>query len=399
LQLRIPKSYTIQHLHPTLYHGTVLFLGLSLLLRLLRNHILVPFLFLPSIFLTRTQEHRRYMDHERSKVSTLCGDRITFFKLYTPDGAVLDAVEILHPENVRYLKNHIDEKSNKGNNCWLLWVNPNGGAYEHILEFLNKYSLEVGMSVLAFNYRGVGRSTGAPRVAADLVVDAETAFKYLIDQGVSSDKILIHGHSMGGGVGVEVRAKHPDGPIINDRSFSSLNDTVQSLVTREPFLGALLGGVIGFFLVGFAGGIATQCALNGALYGGLGAVVLGYIGTRHTKMLVPLISSALSLIGWHLHVSKCWKIIEGYKVVIYHQLDGLISHHRASLYNAIAVDSTTEKSGGQTSTNYVSLNYQYVENGRPIMHEHQMYHVFPLDTDPKDWKLIVNEAKRGLHII
>ena len=119
----------------------------------------------------------------------------------------------------------------------------------------------MGVSFLAFNYRGVARSMGTLETSDDLVTDGAAAIDYLLRQGVSSknisfyfvhsffsfaswtnyywhSKILLHGHSMGGAVATKIRAMYPDGPIINDRSFKSLNHVVLvwSPISSIPYL-------------------------------------------------------------------------------------------------------------------------------------------------------------------
>lgn len=69
------------------------------------------------------------------------------------EGVTLDAVIIEGPP--------LDEK-------WLIWHNANGVAYEQILEDLKFYSKELGVSVLCYNYRGVGQSTGSSNIPREL---------------------------------------------------------------------------------------------------------------------------------------------------------------------------------------------------------------------------------------
>ena len=45
--------------------------------------------------------------------------------------------------------------------------------------------------------------------------------QYLLRQGVAPSNVLLHGHSLGGAVAALLRQRQP-GPIIVDRSFSSL---------------------------------------------------------------------------------------------------------------------------------------------------------------------------------
>jgi hypothetical protein len=67
-------------------------------------------------------------------------------------------------------------------------------SYEYIVSIFIRsskvpYAGEVGVSFLAFNYRGVGRSQGMPEIADDLVTDGQAAMDYLLTQGVASKGI------------------------------------------------------------------------------------------------------------------------------------------------------------------------------------------------------------------
>ena len=50
----------------------------------------------------------------------------------------------------------------------------------------------MGVSFLAFNYRGVARSMGTLETSDDLVTDGAAAIDYLLRQGVSSKNISFY---------------------------------------------------------------------------------------------------------------------------------------------------------------------------------------------------------------
>lgn len=58
-----------------------------------------------------------------------------------------------------------------------------------------------GINVLAFDYRGYGRSTDAEPTERGVVDDAEAAYRFLRDSiGVPAERVVLHGHSLGGAV-------------------------------------------------------------------------------------------------------------------------------------------------------------------------------------------------------
>lgn len=59
-----------------------------------------------------------------------------------------------------------------------------------------------------------------PYSAKDLVDDGAATIEYLVRQGVDSKRIMLYGHSLGGGVVGELAAwRYPDVTRVHDRSF------------------------------------------------------------------------------------------------------------------------------------------------------------------------------------
>jgi hypothetical protein len=85
---------------------------------------------------------------------------------------------------------------------------------------------ELGVSIVGFNYRGVGNSKKIPTKYQDLVVDGISVVEYVMRKlQIPAEQIILHGHSLGGSVATKVasyfaRNKQYLG-LINDRSFSA----------------------------------------------------------------------------------------------------------------------------------------------------------------------------------
>ncbi|MFN0067009.1 MAG: alpha/beta hydrolase [Limisphaerales bacterium] len=108
----------------------------------------------------------------------------------------------------------------------------NGGNISHRLGL---YGLlhRLGLNVLAFDYRGYGRSEGRP-TEAGTYLDAEAASDWLEQRGFARGRIIAFGESLGGGVASELARRRPGlGGLVLQSSFTSIPDVGAE---RYPFL-------------------------------------------------------------------------------------------------------------------------------------------------------------------
>lgn len=116
---------------------------------------------------------------------------------------------------------------------YLIVFQPNSGHYEDTLAEAKKLGEELNKKVVLFNYRGVGESTGNATNAKDLVHDGRAICQMLMDKGIPASRIMLYGHSIGGGIATAVAAKNQDINLIIDRSFSSLSKAAQDIVSNK----------------------------------------------------------------------------------------------------------------------------------------------------------------------
>ena len=103
----------------------------------------------------------------------------------------------------------------------LLWCHGNAGNISHRLENLRAL-FHHGISVLIFDYRGYGQSTGVPSEAG-LYEDAMAGYDYLIHQRrISPERLIIFGRSLGSGVAGEVAVQRSAAGLIVEGSFPSI---------------------------------------------------------------------------------------------------------------------------------------------------------------------------------
>ncbi len=99
----------------------------------------------------------------------------------------------------------------------------NAGNISHRLDKLIIFRT-AGASVLLYDYRGYGRSSGSP-TELGTYRDAEAAYRWLTEvRGVPPGRIVLYGESLGCGVAVEMSLRHPSAALILESAFTSVPD-------------------------------------------------------------------------------------------------------------------------------------------------------------------------------
>ena len=203
------------------------------------------------------------------------------------DGASIDGAYWLHPGQ---------ETRPFAQQTWTLWFLANGEVYElNMPEYLHM-ATTLGTNLFLFNYRGVSQSRGKMVRCSDLVLDGLAALQYLTTSlQAQPDHILFFGRSLGGAVATLVRAQHP-GPIVNDRSFSSLTCAAQSVVSL---------------------------------------VCKSMLKQRVWLPLVVVRAIAAALVVLDLDVTEAWAGLSSPKLLVFHRKDEMIDYEHASLHKAL----------------------------------------------------------------
>lgn len=117
---------------------------------------------------------------------------------------------------------------------YVIWLNGIGADYEGKLADACVYADTVSANILVFNYRGNGDSTtNGPTKPKDLVTDTLAMITLLTERGVKPEDIVIHGYSLGGGVGALAAQETPGTSHINDRSYSSFSKAIKEFVSLK----------------------------------------------------------------------------------------------------------------------------------------------------------------------
>jgi uncharacterized protein len=118
---------------------------------------------------------------------------------------------------------------------WLLVCHGNAGNLSEFDRPVHYAGLrQLGLNLLAFDYRGYGESGGSPSEAG-LYRDADAAYRYLTNQrGVPANRIVIFGHSLGSAVAVDLASRVPSAGLILEGAFTSATDRGQELYPYIP---------------------------------------------------------------------------------------------------------------------------------------------------------------------
>jgi fermentation-respiration switch protein FrsA (DUF1100 family) len=118
----------------------------------------------------------------------------------------------------------------------LLWSHGNAGNIDSRREGVQAFARR-GLGVLAYDYRGYGKSTGSPHEAG-VYLDASAAFDSAVAAGRDPGTIVCFGESLGGAVSIDLATRRPCGAVVVVSAFTRLAD-----VGRRHYgpLGALAG--------------------------------------------------------------------------------------------------------------------------------------------------------------
>lgn len=114
----------------------------------------------------------------------------------------------------------------------LLYCHGNGGNISHRLEPLSFFH-SMGLSVLIFDYRGYGNSSGFA-TEKGTYLDAEAAYGFLLERGFKAENIVLYGKSLGANIAAHIAANRKVGGLIMESAFTSVMDMAESIYGFRP---------------------------------------------------------------------------------------------------------------------------------------------------------------------
>ena len=107
----------------------------------------------------------------------------------------------------------------------LVWSHGNGGNIAGRVEVLLELAAR-GFDVLAYDYRGYGKSEGHPSEAG-VYLDAEAAYDAEIQRGVPASRIVCFGESLGSAVSIHLATRRPCAAVVVVSPFTDLRDVAK----------------------------------------------------------------------------------------------------------------------------------------------------------------------------
>lgn len=119
----------------------------------------------------------------------------------------------------------------------LVWSHGNGGNIAGRVDVLLALA-DAGLAVLAYDYRGYGKSAGRPSEAG-VYLDALAAYDAVRADGVPAGRVIAFGESLGGAVSIRLATERPCAGVAVVATFTNL-----AAVARMHYgaLGAMAGG-------------------------------------------------------------------------------------------------------------------------------------------------------------
>ena len=104
----------------------------------------------------------------------------------------------------------------------ILYLHGNAGSLENRIHKINHFN-NININFLLLAWRGFSGNEGKP-TEQGLYQDARSAVKWLINQGVTEENIIIYGESLGTGVATEIAQNKNFAGVILESPFTSMID-------------------------------------------------------------------------------------------------------------------------------------------------------------------------------
>jgi fermentation-respiration switch protein FrsA (DUF1100 family) len=115
----------------------------------------------------------------------------------------------------------------------LLFFHGNAGNVSHRLDRVRGLVEALGLNVVLVDYRGYGGSSGAPSERG-LYEDGEAIWRVAVARGVTPERLVLFGESLGGAVAIETALRRPCRAVILEAPFLSVPDMARAVYPFVP---------------------------------------------------------------------------------------------------------------------------------------------------------------------
>ena len=259
-------------------------------------------------------------------------------------------------------------------NAHVIFVCGNMQKYEDHFPYFERYAIDTGLGFVAFHYRGVGRSEGAPSSAEHLVEDVQSVVHALMAEvNLPASRLLIHGFSIGGAVAATYLSTvgAVDAALVLDRTFRSLPHAAGAIVRGE---------------------LMDVEQREGYVPKGSGACISHGAGTILTKIgdalrqfwhdtKAAVVHRGLRCLHWELNALDAASRLPSRAIVIYHKQDDMIHYASASLHAAlVGIPGDSSCVGHDGPREWVSVQVHALYGGGYGTHD------LPLCLDEHAWQ-------------
>jgi abhydrolase domain-containing protein 17 len=114
----------------------------------------------------------------------------------------------------------------------ILFSHGNAEDLGYAMPFLRELHA-AGFGIVAYDYRGYGRSSGRRATVTGAGEDAEAVYHWAVGElGVPADRLIVHGRSLGSGPTLLLATRHTVAGVVLESAFTS----TYRVVTRVPLL-------------------------------------------------------------------------------------------------------------------------------------------------------------------
>ena len=140
---------------------------------------------------------------------------------WAPEHFEYEDVRFASPDGTQLHGWYLQHENPRG---YLMYCHGNGDCVAFLDGTVNHLRKRHALSVFVFDYRGYGRSEGSP-TEAGVLKDSEAALNWFADRtGRPQSEMILLGRSLGGGVAVDLAARHQVKAVVLQNTFTSMVD-------------------------------------------------------------------------------------------------------------------------------------------------------------------------------